>query len=300
MQTQKTFIDDIKHQYTHGGMTIRLIFINVIVFVAINLLLVFGRLLGFELGISNFLGNLFSLQTSFWGFITHPWALFTSIFAHYTIWHLLFNMIFLYFTGRIFVQLFNAKRLLYTYIIGGLAGGLFEIIAQIIFPNLQSVVIVGASGSIMAIFFAIAFYQPKMQVNLFGVLPVRIIILAGVFLLADLLNLGINDGTAHFAHIGGAVIGMVSIQNIHSPGNIITLSQRIVIAILQLFSSNKKPKFKVKKGGNVRHQTDDQYNENKKGKQDEINRILDKISKSGYESLTKKEKDFLFNQSKNG
>lgn len=300
MQTQKTFIDDIKHQYKHGGMTIRLIFINVIIFVAINLFLVIGRLLGFELGISSFLGNLFTLQTSFWGFITHPWALLTSIFAHYTIWHLLFNMIFLYFTGRIFVQLFNSKRLLYTYIIGGLAGGLFEIIAQMVFPNLQSVVIVGASGSIMAIFFAIAFYQPKMQVNLFGVLPVRIIILAGVFLLADLLNLGINDGTAHFAHIGGAVIGMISIQNMHSPNNIITLSQRIVIAILQLFSSNNKTKLKVKKGGNVRHQTDDEYNTNKKGKQDEINRILDKISKSGYESLTKKEKDFLFNQSKNG
>lgn len=281
-------------------MTIRLIFINVIVFVGIKLVLLLDNLTGSSLGLDSFLANTFTLQTSIYGFLTHPWGIITSIFAHYSFMHLLFNMVFLYFTGRIFVQLFDGKRLLYTYILGGIAGGLFEIIANLISPSLFGIVIVGASGSIMSIFFAIAFFKPKMQVNLFGILPVRIIILAGVFLILDFLNLGLNDGTAHFAHIGGAVIGMISVQNLYSSSNIITVFQGIVRSFLQLFAKNKQPKFKVKKGGNVRNQTDEEYNSNKKAKQNEINRILDKISKSGYESLTKKEKDFLFNQSKNG
>lgn len=254
--------------------------------------------------IDTYINPVFGLHTNFKEFITHPWTLFTSMFTHYSLLHLLFNMIFLYFAGQLFEQLFNRKRLLYTYILGGIAGGLLEVIAHGIFPKLQifNDIVIGASGSIMAIFIAIAFYRPSLKVNLFGILPVRIIILAGVFILIDLLALGSMDGTAHFAHLGGAILGILSIQNIQSSGNIVSRTQRFGDSILRFFSKDKSTEFKVKKGGSRMPHTkiDEEYALNAKRRQERVDKILDKISKSGYESLTKEEKNFLFNQSKNG
>jgi hypothetical protein len=205
-----------------------------------------------------------------------------------------------------FESLFDQKRLWYTYLIGGIAGGILEVLAHLIFPALQgeAVVIVGASGSIMAIFSAIAFYRPNTIVNLFGIVPIRIIWLAGIFILTDLLSLGMNDGTAHFAHIGGVLIGMLSVQNIYSSSNLINrvqmLGDKIISFFKNLFSADKK--LKVKKGGTRTEQfkTDEDYNVEAKTRQAKTDAILDKISKSGYDSLTKAEKEFLFNQSKNG
>ena len=309
MQTERTFIDDLKHQYQNGGMTIRLIFINSIIFLVLQILLVFGRLIGgsFESLVASILPNIFSLNTDLSEFLLHPWGIITSIFAHFTVWHFLMNMLFLYFSGKMFEQLFDQKRLMYTYIIGGIAGGILEILAHLIFPTLQNekIVIVGASGSVMAIFAALAFHRPNLQVNLFGVFPVRLIILAGFFVLTDLLSLGLNDGTAHFAHIGGVIIGMVSVHNLYSSSNLINRTQMIGDSLIQffknLFSSNKK--LKVKKGGATRgpnFKSDEDYNAEAKERQVVIDKILDKISKSGYDSLTKAEKEILFNQSKNG
>ena len=307
MQTERTFIDDLKHQYKYGGMAMRLIFINVAIFLTIRILDVFLNLGGMLPGafFADYIYPVFGLQTVFTEFITHPWALFTHMFAHYDTWHLLFNMVFLYFAGRLFEQMFDQKRLLYTYLLGGIFGGLLEIIAHSVFPKLgmSNDVVLGASGSIMAIFIAIAFYRPNMKINLFGILPVRLIILAALFILKDLLNLGSEDHVAHFAHLGGAILGMLSAQNIHSSGNIVNKVQQFGDWIQSLFSGNRQSggaRMKVKRNkrtGSQRAKTDEEYNAEAKDKQEQIDRILDKISKSGYESLTKKEKDFLFNQS---
>jgi predicted DNA-binding antitoxin AbrB/MazE fold protein len=163
---------------------------------------------------------------------------------------------------------------------------------------------VGASGSIMAIFSALAFYRPNLTVNLFGIFPIRLIFLAGIFILSDLISLGLDDKTAHFAHIGGVIIGLLSIKNLHSKTNIVTGFQRFIESIGGFFSGLFKPKSKltVKKGGatNARFKTDEEFIVEAKLRQQKIDAILDKISKSGYESLTKAEKDFLFQQSKNG
>lgn len=305
MQTERTFIDDLKHQYKHGGMTIRLIFVNVVIFLLIAIGGVIARLSGGTSGVSiaGFLGDVFVLQTDFDAFIRHPWGLFTSMFAHFGFLHLLLNMVFLYFSGRMFEQLFDQKRLLYTYLLGGVLGGIFELIASFA-PVIGPHTVVGASGSIMAVFIALAFHRPNMKVNLFGILPVRLIILAIIFFLQDFLSLGENDGTAHFAHLGGAVLGMISVQQLHSPNNIVNRAQQLGDWILRLFSSSnrgQKKRLKVKRGGaNTRVKTDEEYNMEAKDRQEQIDRILDKISKSGYDSLSKKEKDFLFKQSKNG
>jgi membrane associated rhomboid family serine protease len=303
----KNIFQDLKYRFQYGGMHVKLLFVNAIVFILIGFLHVFTRLLGnieFQQTTAIFLHDIFALQADFLGLITKPWGLITSIFSHFEFMHFLFNMLFLFFAGQLYEQLFGGKKLLNIYILGGIAGGILEIVAHELFPalsNSQSIV-VGASGSIMAIFIATAMYRPNTKIMLFGILPIRIIVLAGIYFIYDLLSLGMPDGTAHFAHIGGGIIGIISVRTIDKPNNILTRFTRFTDKVFTLFSRDffrKKNSFKVERGG--RPLTDEEFIERKKENQAKIDAILDKISKSGYESLSSKEKEFLFKQSnKNG
>ncbi len=302
---QSNFIADLKRHFQTGGMHIRLLFVNALVFLFIGILNVIGRLIspGLSESIHGILGDIFTLKASFLGFVMAPWGIFTSIFAHFTFFHFLFNMIFLFFVGKMFEHFFGAKKLLLIYIFGGLAGGILEILAHELFPGIaiSSSVIVGASGSIMAIFIAVAVYRPQMEVKLFGVFPVKIIILAGLYFVYDLLSIGSNDGTAHFAHLGGAIFGYLAVQKVNTPKNLLVRLERGLNtweSKLKSLFTKKAPKLKVEYGG--RGKTDEQFNTEKIARQKKIDVILDKISKSGYESLSSKEKDFLFDESKNG
>ena len=296
MNQSRNLIEELKYQLNHGTMTNRLIIYNVFVFVLIQLITAIVKLSSTQ---SSFLielnNNLFSLDTNLIGFIQKPWGVFTSIFSHFGLWHLFFNMLFLYFSGQLFEQIFDKKRLWQTYIFGGISGGIFEILSHYIFPSFQDSehIVVGASGSIMAIFTAIAFHSPNIRVSLFGIIPVRIYIIAILFLLNDLIGItNPADNVAHFAHLGGAIFGLLSIQSLHSKNNILNVLSNFF---------DKIPTFKkssASKGTKTRFKTDDEYNLEKKKRQERTDAILDKISKSGYESLTKEEKDFLFNQSK--
>lgn len=308
MQTENSFTGELKQFYRTGGMAVKLIFINVLVFLGISILEVIARLLGgtSQNFITNLVVNVFTFHTDVKEFITHPWGLFTSIFTHFTFWHLLWNMLFLFISGRLFLTYFDQRRLLYTYILGGIFGGVLEIIAHLVFPGIadQSNLVVGASGSVMAIMVAIAFHAPKLEISLFGVFKLRFIFIVLAFILQDIFSLGMNDNVAHFAHIGGAILGLLSIQNVYSNSNIINITHRIDDHIRKffavIFSPSKAAKMKVKKGGTTRStqfKTDEDYNIEAKQKQERTDAILDKISKSGYDSLTKEEKNFLFNQS---
>jgi membrane associated rhomboid family serine protease len=299
---KNNFIDEIKRQYQSGGMHVRLIFINAIVFIGLGILEVFARLIerGGDQSIRYFINGIFSLQSGFGDFITHPWGIFTYMFTHNSFWHFAMNMLFLFFAGQMFLQFFSARRMLYTYILGGLAGGILEILSTLLFPNaIQGHMVVGASGSIMALFIALAFYRPQLQVNLFGILPVRLYLLAALFLLQDFLSLGNADSTAHFAHLGGALMGALTVQNPFSPKNIVERSikvgQKIENFWTDLFAKNKMTV--VSRNPKRRPKSDEQYNAEQKQKQEIINEILDKISQSGYDSLSKKEKEILFKQS---
>jgi membrane associated rhomboid family serine protease len=309
MQTQSNIIDELKHQYKTGGATIRLIFINSIVFLFIGITSVIGGLVQGSIQelFTTFNEVVFSLKTDVNQFIYSPWGLFTSMFAHYSFFHFLMNMIMLYFSGKMFEQLFRSDRLIYTYILGGLFGGILEIIARTIFPVFQNsnVSVIGASGSILAIFMALAFHRPNLQVMFFGLFPIKLIFLAGIFLLMDVFSLASEDGTAHFVHIGGAIIGILSIRNLHSKNNIVNLFQSFMESIIAFFKQlfgKREPKFTVKEGGSGRGnvKTDEEFNYEAKQRQIQVDAILDKIGKSGYESLSKAEKEFLFKQSQNG
>ena len=295
----RNLLQEFKFQLFSGTMTNRLVIINVLVFVFIILLEALSRLLKIDEAIINdFCSQIFTLDTNIQGFILKPWGLFTSIFSHFDLWHLLFNMIFLYFSGAYFEKLFGAKKLLLTYFFGGLFGGIFELAAESLFPLLQNThqLVVGASGSIMALFTALAFYSPNTKVNLFGIIPIKIYFIALFFLVQDLIGLGSDDQIAHFAHIGGATFGILSIINIQSNKNILNRLQKII----EDFKLTFKRKNKRKNNEFSKVKTDEEYNYERKLRQDKTDVILDKIAKSGYESLSKSEKDFLFNQSKNG
>jgi membrane associated rhomboid family serine protease len=299
MTVQRSLSEELRYQYQFGGMHIRLILFNLLVFLGIHIIEVIGRLSGHNW--LPILEEVFMFNTNPTGFLHHPWGIITSIFAHFDFFHFLSNMLFLYFSGKLFLQYFSNKRLLHVYVIGGLFGGLFEFLAQtFLHYHQQDLVVVGASGSIMAVFIALAVHQPMLQVNLFGAFPVRLILIAGVYILYDFIKIG-KDNIAHLAHLGGALLGYLSVYKLHSSANIINKSEVWVQSILSYLRGKRGPKskMKVKKGG-ARVKTDEDYLAEKKQKQEKIDRILDKISKSGYESLTKAEKEFLFSQSKNG
>lgn len=314
MNGHRTFTEELRYQYQHGGMHIQLIALNTLVFILISLGLGIGKLTKTEDQTADVLNAIFTLNTSANGFLAHPWGLFTSIFAHFSFLHFLSNMFFLYFAGSMFQSFFTGRRLLHLYLVGGIAGGIIELSAHLVFPGLNPLlidpltgqlirhtdIIVGASGSIMAIFIAMAVYRPNLQVNFIGIIPVKLILIAAIFVLSDLIGLGNkDDSTAHFAHLGGALIGFISVQQLHSSYNIINMSETFGQRISRFFSNLFKPssKLKVERGGRP-VKTDEEYNLEKKLKQEKIDKILDKISKSGYESLSKAEKDFLFSQSK--
>ena len=280
----------------------KLIFMNVAVFLVISIALVFARLGGFEAPVAQFLSDAFAMPTGFWDYLHHPWTIITSMFAHFGFMHIFLNMLMLYFIGRMFEQIYDGKKLLYTYLLGGLAGGALEIVAHLLFPGMygQYTSVVGASGAVMALFILIGFSQPQLRVNLFGILPIRIMWLALLYFVLDFVRLGTNDGVAHFAHIGGALVGLIGSQNVHSSNNIIARFQRFCERVIGLFKRKERKHLRVKRGPEVRKMSDEEYNADAKLRQKEIDRILDKISKSGYESLSKREKYFLFNQSKNG
>lgn len=294
-QQQRSILDEMKHQFKSGNL-MKLIFINVIVFLVINIIGVVARLSGgnTQLLLDEFVFNTFTIQIPWKEFITHPWGLLISFFSHQGFIHLLFNMLILYSFGRIFTQFLSQKRLLYTYMLGGIFGGLFELGSQI-FPTIATTSAIGASGAVMAVIIAIAVHKPRIELNLFGTFKVQLYLIAGIIFILDFISLGLNDGTGYFSHIGGAALGFLSVQQLSSPTNIVNMAQRFGDWSLRLF--RKKPKLNITQA-DARRMSDEEYNQDKKRRQEQVDVILDKISKSGYESLSKKEKDFLFKQSK--
>lgn len=308
MQQRGSLVDDFKAQYRMGGMTMKLLFWNIGIFLGYNLL----RLIFFLFESRSYIDLYIdpNLKTYFdpWQILTHPWTIITYQFFHQDVFHLLFNMVFFYFSGRMFEQLLGSKRLLSTYLLGGVAGWLFHFGAHNIFPALYNSIdggMLGASASVMAVFMAIAAYAPNMEVYLFGLLRLKMKYLAIFFVLTDLLSIEGRDSVAHFAHLGGAAFGFLMVAWERRGIRIVPRFERFLDRITDFFKGlfSKQPKLKVKyKKQNPRTKThtrsDYDYNAKKAKDQQRIDAILDKISKSGYDSLSKEEKAFLFSQSR--
>jgi membrane associated rhomboid family serine protease len=280
----------------------RLIYINVAVFLGIVLIKLPFSLMGTSL--SHVLNDSLALPASLSSFIVRPWTLVSYMFLHYGLSHIVFNMLALFMLGQLFVQFLGNKKLIGVYISGGIAGGILYMIAFNIFPTFQGIIdgsyVLGASGSVMAIVFATCFYQPNFIVKLMFIGEVRLKYIALVFLILDLVSISGSTNAiegnygGHIAHIGGAALGFLFAKQWKQGKDITNWVGRSIGFILALFKSSSKSKMKVK----YKRPTDDyEYQSRKKDEQEKIDIILDKISKSGYESLSKAEKEILFKAS---
>jgi membrane associated rhomboid family serine protease len=287
--------DEIKLVFRNGSNLTRLIYINIAVFVLITIVAVIGFLLNNQ-EISGKALDLFSVPASFNALLIRPWTLITYMFTHKDIWHILFNMLWLYWFGRIFLEYLDQRKLVAVYLLGGISGALVYILSFNIFPAFKGIVAdsvaIGASASVMAIVIAIATYVPDyaVQLFLFGRIKIKYMALA-IFILTSIMDFSVNSG-GKLAHIGGAFFGYFYIINLRHGRDIGKGFNRIIDFFVTAFKPRKKLKVTHKKVAN-----EYEYNKIKAEHQKQINHILDKISKGGYESLTKEEKETLFNES---
>lgn len=287
--------DDIKRTFHNGSYLVRLIIINVAVFIFLTLVAIAGYLLNKQ-GLAAGAVNIFSVPASPEALLLRPWTLITYMFTHKDIWHILFNMLWLYWFGTIFLHYIGQKKLVAVYLLGGISGAILYIISFNIFPAFTGMVAdssaIGASASVMAVVIAIAVYVPDYTVNLFllGRIKIKYMALA-IFILTSFMDFSVNSG-GKIAHIGGALFGYLYSGNLRKGRDIGKWINLILDRIVTLFKPKKKMKVTYKKPVN-----DYDFNKQKADHQNRINAILDKISKGGYESLTKEEKDLLFRES---
>ncbi len=289
-------IDEIKDSFRKGSTLTRLIYINLAVFILVNLAEAIFYLANAHGSYFNFLAQ-FTVPADLATLAQKPWTPITYMFTHKDFIHALFNILWLFWFGKIFLQYFDGKKLVGVYLLGGLSGALFFVTAFNLFPvftqNPTMAVALGASASVTAIVIAIAFYVPDFTMNLLFIGRVKIIYIAiGMLLLSTVISFPKNPG-GMIAHLGGAAFGYFYTVR-YKQGKDMTRGINNLLEKLFAFF-RPKPKIRVTHRNS---ETDLDYNKRKGDEQKEVDRILDKIAKSGYGSLSSKEKEVLFRQSK--
>ncbi len=290
---------DIRGLFRSKSILIKLILINVAVWLVIMFLDVLFDL--FQVKFTEEVIGWLAVPASVDTLITRPWTLVTYMFLHFDIWHILFNMLWLYWFGKIFLEYLSARQMLTTYLLGGLSGAIFYILSFNIFPKFQDAylqsVALGASASVVAIVVAISYYVPNYRIHLLFLGPVKIIYIALFSIVIDVLMIRSSNSGGHLAHLGGAMWGFFFITMLRNGKDVSSWFRKISIKnILKPFQKSGKSNFK-NVYTNPRTMTDEDYNLQKKQNQARIDEILDKISRSGYDALSKEEKDLLFRTS---
>ncbi len=288
--------NDIKHQFRYGNMVMKLIFVNVGVFLFFGIF----NLIGFLFQNNSFYSLILSkveMPASLGTLLYQPWSFFTYMFLHTGFFHVLFNMLWFYWFGEIFVLYLGDKKILPLYILGGLTGAVIYLLAYNLLPVFKPLVdvsmMLGASASVFAIVFAAATIAPDYEIRLMFIGIVKIKYIAVVSLLLDIINIPYGNAGGYIAHIGGALSGYLYIKSLQGGFDFVLPFNKLFDGAANLF----KPKSNIK----VTYKSDSQKAEKtlrSKNEQQRVDDILDKIARSGYDSLTKEEKDFLFNYSK--
>ena len=244
----------------------------------------------------------FALPDDLLRFIGQPWSLLTYSFLHSGFFHLLFNMIWLSFFGRFVLNLFSERRFLTLYLLGGIVAGLVYLISYNIFPaflGAPSGQLVGASGAVMAIMAFAALYSPYAPVRIFF-FNLKLWQLAAFMVLWDLIRLPeMNNAGGLIAHLGGAAFGYYYARNLQAGRDIGLWFDRLMDRLVTLWSNTSKKSRSANRRGASQSRKKRSNRPAKGSDQDKIDAILDKIGQSGYESLTKEEKDFLFKSGRN-
>jgi len=290
-------LSDIKRTFNEGSALTRLIYINSGVFLVVNII---GVAL-FLAGHSNNLADWFSVPSNFSDIIARPWTPLTYMFLHTGFIHLLFNILGLYWFGKLFLYRMEGNKLLSVYLLGGLSGAVFYVISYNIFPVFDSVngLLLGASASVFAILVAIAFYDPNNEIHLSFIGTFKLKYVALFYVLLSVIGISATNPGGNIAHLGGATWGWFYIFQLKKGNDIGSGFIQLLNKIAGAFTGVFKPKNNLKVAFKQAPKDDYEYNRLKKMEQEEVNRILEKIGKSGYDSLSKNEKELLFRQGKN-
>lgn len=290
------YSDNIKPILRRKDILIRLIVINVCVFLV---LAVFNVTKLFNIDITDIVIDYIAIPARLDILATRFWTPLTYMFVHENFFHILFNMLMLYWFGQIFLTYFSPKNLGSLYILGGLAGAaLFVLTFNTIplFVTMNDAPMIGASASVMAIIFAVAFYRPNQEIGLLLLGRIKIIYIALIIFVLDFIGLSSTSNPGgHIAHIGGALLGYIYAKQYLRGKDIMGWFNKIIDSIANLTKSKPSKKMKVKFN---KTETDYEYNQRKRNESEELDRILDKIKASGYTSLNTEEKKQLFDASK--
>lgn len=282
-------IDDLKLQYKMGGIVTQLIFWNVALFVLPWLFFALLSLLGFNIDYIHYV----SLSSNPAHLLWKPWSLLSYAFFHSGIMHIIFNMIVLNFSGRLFMTYFTSKQLLGLYVLSAIFAGICYILVFYVLN--VSAPIVGASAAIMAILVATTTYHPLMDLRLLIIGNVKLWHITAVIVIVDLMQLRSENMGGHISHLSGAFFGFIFIKLLQNGTDLSTVVTRIVDFFANLFKKNTSTPFKkVHKNYSKPLGKSVSKIVTKDKSQQQIDEILDKISQSGYDSLTKEEKEFLF------
>jgi len=284
-----TLWQNIQYKMLKSGSRVNLLIgINVFVFLAVYIPAIFEQLFrGFGNSIIlAYADEYLNLPAYFPRLLNHFWTPLTYMFMHAGFFHILFNMLWLYWMGQIFEEYLGNKRTIGLYILGGLTGALFFVLAYNFLPAFSDVVtgstVVGASASVMAIIIATATLLPDYSISLMFIGPVKLKWIAIFYVLIDFLSIAGPNAGGEIAHLGGALFGFIYIKQLQRGHDWIG-------AINKIFKPQSKLKVAAKNS---------ERNSSSKPRQEEIDRILDKISQAGYDSLNKQEKEILFRASK--
>lgn len=292
-------ITDLKNDFRRASISQQFIYINCGIFVVTALVAIVGML--FNVGNYSWMEWL-ELPAWLPQFIKQPWSLVTYMFLHAGLFHLLFNMLWLYSFGQLFLMFFSARHFRGLYFLGGFCGGVLYMLAYNVFPYFSSYLygsyLLGASASVIAIVIATAIREPEFRVSLLFFGQVRLKYLALIMIITDLLFVTSNNAGGHIAHLGGALAGWWFAAGLRKGTDVTKWINQAIDWLLggwKVKRAPKKPKMKVHYGGRA---NDYEYNARKKEQDEEVDRILDKLKKSGYGSLTTEEKKRLFDASK--
>jgi membrane associated rhomboid family serine protease len=288
-----SIIDDLKMQYKFGGITQRLIYWNIACFLVSYV--IFGLLKFVNINI-DFLQYV-SLSSDPMDLLWKPWSLITYAFFHSDIFHIFFNMIVLNFSSQLFLTFFNQKQLLGLYLLSAIFSGLVFVLSFYLMNIISP--IVGASAAIMAILVATATYQPLMNVRLLFIGNVKLWHITLVILIIDLMQIRIENTGGHIAHLAGAFFGFVFIKLLQNGTDLSKIVSNLLEFFVNLFQKSPSTPFK-KVHKNYKRPVEKPISRivTKDKTQQQIDEILDKISRSGYDCLSKEEKEFLFKAGK--
>lgn len=281
----------LQYNFARFSIAEKLIALNVLVFILDGLsLALFG----------NSMADWFQLPKDLMEFFGQPWSIVTYSFFHAGLGHIFWNMIMLYFAGRIFLNLFDNQRFINVYFLGVIVGGIIFLLSYNVFPTLlnTNTALIGASAGVTSVLIFVCAYLPNQEVRIIF-FNVKLWYVGAFFVLIDLVQIpyGGNVG-GRLAHLGGALLGYIYARQLLKGNDIGSGFTKFRDVIVQLFKSKGKkgPLKTVYKKNTYKSKGSMDYD--KQAHQRKIDTILDKISKSGYESLSKAEKDFLFKAGK--